>query len=378
MNLGIVCYPTYGGSGVVATELGQEMARRGHYVHFISYSLPQRLNSFQERVCFHEVEVPTYPLFQYPPYSLALATKIAEVAEYRKLELLHVHYAIPHATSAFLAREIPPPKSFKIVTTLHGTDITIVGKNPAYLPVARLSMEQSDGLTAVSHYLKQTTIEKLGVTKEIEVIPNFVDIQKFRRKSVPPCPKGAKEKGERVLIHISNFRPLKRLADVVEVFYLLQKAIPCQLLLVGDGPERAKIEQLCRQKGIISSVHFLGKQNAITQLLNNSDLMLLPSEIESFGLVALEAMACEVPVIATRVGGLPEVVNHGEVGFLCEVGDIKTMYDYSLMLLQNESLRREMGSKGRKRVLDYFSLKSIVNQYEQYYISILQKTKAEG
>ena len=375
MNLGIVCYPTYGGSGVIATELGQEMARRGHNVHFISYSIPQRLNSFQERIFFHEVEIPTYPLFQYPPYSLALATKIAEVAEYRKLKLLHVHYAIPHATSAFLAREIPPPKRFKIITTLHGTDITVVGKNPSYLPVARLSMQKSDGITAVSHYLKQTTIEKLGVTKDIEVVPNFVDTEKFHRELVPPCPRKAKEKGEKVLIHISNFRPLKRLADVVEVFYLLQRAIPCQLLLVGDGPERAKTEQLCRQKGIISSVHFLGKQNAIMQLLNNSDLMLLPSEIESFGLVALEAMACEVPVIATKVGGLPEVVIHGEVGFLCEVGDIKTMYDYSLKLLQNEPLRREMGSKGRKRVLDYFSLKSIVELYEQYYIRILQKTE---
>ncbi|MFB0518192.1 MAG: N-acetyl-alpha-D-glucosaminyl L-malate synthase BshA [Acidobacteriota bacterium] len=375
MNLGIVCYPTYGGSGVIATELGQEMARRGHNVHFISYSIPQRLNSFQERIFFHEVEIPTYPLFQYPPYSLALATKIAEVAEYRKLELLHVHYAIPHATSAFLAREIPPPKRFKIITTLHGTDITVVGKNPSYLPVARLSMQKSDGITAVSHYLKQTTIEKLGVTKDIEVVPNFVDTEKFHRESVPLCPRKVKEKGEKVLIHISNFRPLKRLADVVEVFYLLREAIPCQLLLVGDGPERAKTEQLCRQKGIISSVHFLGKQNAITQLLNNSDLMLLPSEIESFGLVALEAMACEVPVIATKVGGLPEVVIHGEVGFLCEVGDIKTMYDYSLKLLQNESLRREMGLNGRQRVLDYFSLKSIVERYEQYYIRILQKTE---
>jgi len=374
MNIGIVCYPTYGGSGVIATELGQEIARRGHNVHFISYSIPQRLDSFQERVFFHEVEVPTYPLFQYPPYSLALATKIAEVAEYRELDLLHVHYAIPHATSALLAREITSTKGFKVITTLHGTDITVVGSNPSYLPVARQSMERSDGLTAVSQYLKKVTLEKFSITKEIEVIPNFVDIQKFRREAVIPCLRGAKGEGEKVVIHISNFRPIKRLADVVEVFYLLQKAIPCQLLLVGDGPERAKTEQLCRQKGIISSVNFLGKQNAIRELLNFSDLLLLPSEKESFGLVALEALACEVPVVATRVGGLPEVIIHGEVGFLCEVGDINTMYEYSLKLLQDKPLRREMGLKGRQRVIDFFSLESVVNRYEDYYFRVLQKT----
>lgn len=374
MNIGIVCYPTYGGSGVIATELGQEMARRGHHVHFISYSVPQRLNSFQERVLFHEVEVPTYPLFQYPPYSLALATKIAEVADYRSIDLLHVHYAIPHATSAFLAREINSTKRFKIITTLHGTDITVVGNNPSYLPVARLSMERSDGLTAVSQYLKEVTKEKFGITKEIEVIPNFVDTRKFRREPGSACLKGIKEKGDKVVIHISNFRPLKRLGDVVEVFYLLQKAIPCQLLLVGDGPERAKTEQLCRQKGITSLVNFLGKQNTINGLLSCSDLLLLPSGIESFGLAALEALACEVPVVATRVGGLPEVIIHGEVGFLCEVGDISTMYEYSLKLLQDESLRKEMGSKGRQRVMDCFSLESIVARYEEYYFYIMQES----
>ena len=377
MNIGIVCYPTYGGSGVIATELGQEMARRGHHVHFISYSIPQRLNSFQDRVFFHEVEVPTYPLFQYPPYSLALAAKIAKVAEYRNLELLHVHYAIPHATSAFLAREITPTQKFKIITTLHGTDITVVGNDPSYLPVAKLSMERSDGLTAVSQYLKKVTIEELGIKKEIEVIPNFVDTRKFRREPALPCLRGAKEKGEKVVIHISNFRPLKRLGDVVEVFYLLQKAIPCQLLLVGDGPERAKTEHLCREKGIISSVKFLGKQNAIRELLNCSDLLLLPSEIESFGLAALEALACEVPVVATRVGGLPELIIHEEVGFLCEVGDISTMYEYSLKMLQDEPLRREMGLKGRQRAIGHFSLESVVDRYEELYFRILQKT-AEG
>src|SRR5215813_11500444 len=327
MKIGITCYPTYGGSGVVATELGLELARRGHDVHFISYSQPIRLTDTAPNIHYHEVEVTRYPLFEYPPYDLALATRMAEVSQLYELDLLHVHYAIPHSVSAMLAKQMlaatPPRRKLPFVTTLHGTDITLVGLDRSYLPITRFSIEQSDGVTAISEYLRARTIREFDVRNDIQVIYNFVNCDTYRRD--PGAMERRKEyapNGERVLVHLSNFRPVKRVTDTIEIFDRVRKQIPAKLLLIGDGPDRSQAEWLAVQKGLHQDVLFLGKQDEICEKLAMADVMLLPSELESFGLAALEAMACEVVPIVTRVGGLPEVIEHGKSGYMADVGDV--------------------------------------------------------
>src|SRR5579863_6108869 len=310
MKIGITCYPTYGGSGVVATELGIELAARGHEIHFISYAMPIRLTGSSDRIFFHEVEVTTYPLFDHPPYTLALATKMIEVAEEASLDILHVHYAIPHSVSALLARMMAAPKRLPFITTLPGTDITLVGNDRSYLPITKFSIEQSDGVTAISHYLKQRTIEDFDIKRPIEVIPNFVNCDLYCRTPNPVLRAEWAPNGEPILMHLSNFRPVKRLTDVVEMFAKVREKMRAKLVLIGDGPDRGAAEYLVRKKKLARDVHFLGKQDRVYQLLSQADLFLLPSDMESFGLAALEAMACEVPVIATNVGGIPEVVEH--------------------------------------------------------------------
>ena len=377
MKIGITCYPTYGGSGVVATELGIELAQRGHQVHFITYSPPFRLNDTQHpNICYHEVEVSNYPLFEYPPYDLALATRMAEVAEIYDLDLLHVHYAIPHSVSALLARQMlqKAGRRLPFVTTLHGTDITLVGADRSYLPITRFSIEESDGVTAISHYLRELTIKEFEVQNPIQVIWNFVNCDIYQRDV------GARRRRlefaspeERLLVHLSNFRPVKRLTDVIEIFDRVQQKLPAKLLLIGDGPERSKAEWLAVKKGIHKRVIFVGKQDRVHEKLAMADVLLLPSQLESFGLVALEAMACEVVPVATRVGGVPEVVDHGETGFLAEVGDVDTMANYALELLTDEARLRAMGQEGRKRARARFCSENIIPQYENYYRCVLER-----
>jgi len=306
MKIGIVCYPTYGGSGVVATELGKALADKGHLIHFISYAMPMRLDGYLGNVFYHEVEMASYPVFEFPLYTPALASKIVEVAKFEKLDIVHAHYAIPHAISAYLAREVAGG-SFKIVTTLHGTDITLVGLEPSYLPVLKFSIDRSDGVTAVSRFLKEKTLTNFGLTKEIQVIPNFVDTQKYRRIDAGEIRAKFAPRGEKILVHVSNFRTVKRVPDAIRVFHEVQKKIPAVFMLVGDGPDRSACELLVRELGIQDRVRFLGKQQELVPILSASDLMLMPSQSESFGLSALEAMACEVPVISSSVGGLPEL-----------------------------------------------------------------------
>ena len=366
MKIGITCYPTYGGSGVVATELGKELAARGHHVHFISYALPIRL-TMNERIYFHEVEVLTYPLFEYPPYDLVLATKMAEVMTRYDLEILHVHYAIPHSISAYLAKMMLSERVVPFVTTLHGTDITLVGNDRSYLPITRFGIEQSDAVTAVSEYLKQRTIEEFQVRREVTVVPNFVDCNLYERSTDKSLRQKFADPDEGILIHISNFRPLKRVEDVIETFSLVRKKRKARLLMVGDGPERPKAEWLANTHGIAADVLFLGKQNDMSQVLSIADILLLPSELESFGLVALEAMACEVPVIATRVGGIPEVVREGIDGFLFDVGDVSSMAQGCLRILDDPKLRLTMGEAGRERARSEYCASKIVLQYENLY-----------
>ena len=366
MKIGITCYPTYGGSGVVATELGKELASRGHDVHFISYALPIRL-TMNERIYFHEVEVLTYPLFEYPPYDLVLATKMAEVMTRYDLEILHVHYAIPHSISAYLAKMMLKERVVPFVTTLHGTDITLVGNDRSYLPITRFGIEQSDAVTAVSEYLKRRTLEEFQVKREVTVVPNFVDCNLY----APSTDKALRQKfanpDEGILMHISNFRPLKRVEDVIETFSLVRKKRKARLLMIGDGPDRPKAEWLANTHGISGDVEFLGKQNDMSRVLSIADILLLPSELESFGLVALEAMACEVPVIATRVGGIPEVVRDGIDGFLYDVGDVTSMAQGCLRILEDPRLRSTIGEAAREHAhRDYCSSK-IVAQYEELY-----------
>ena len=342
MRIGITCYPTYGGSGVVATELGLELALRGHEIHFISYAQPIRLRGFEPNIHYHEVEVSRYPLFDYPPYDLALATRMAEVAQLYDLDLLHVHYAIPHSVSAMLARQMlaegPRGRRLPFVTTLHGTDITLVGLDRSYLPITRYSIEQSDGVTAISNYLRDRTLRVFDVKKSIEVIYNSVNCDVYSRNQETNTKMRAEyaPKGERVLVHLSNFRPVKRLTDVIEIFDRVHKQMPSKLLLIGDGPDRSVAEWLSVQKGIHKDVLFLGKQDQIQEKLAIADIMLMPSELESFGLAALEAMACEVVPISTRAGGVPEVIEHGKSGYLADVGDVDTMARYAIELLGNE------------------------------------------
>jgi N-acetyl-alpha-D-glucosaminyl L-malate synthase BshA len=371
LKIGITCYPTYGGSGIVATELGKELADRGHEIHFISYALPMRLNGASEKIQFHEVEVTTYPLFDHPPYALALATKMAEIAEIQGLDLLHCHYAIPHSVSAFLAKSMLHPRKLPVITTLHGTDITLVGSDRSYLPITRFSIDQSDGVTAVSHFLKDATIKIIGARNHIEVIYNFVNCDKYKPSTNQQLKSHFAPAGEKILIHVSNFRAVKRPTDVVEIFEIVQREVPAVLLMVGDGPERSSAEWAARNSGVERKVHFMGKQDRIEELIGISDLLLLPSENESFGLVALEAMACEVPVVASNVGGLPEVVSDGVDGFLVECRNVNEMAKQALTVLCDPSRRKEMGKRARETASARFCSTKIIPQYEQYYRQVL-------
>jgi N-acetyl-alpha-D-glucosaminyl L-malate synthase BshA len=375
MKIGITCYPTYGGSGVVATELGKELAKRGHEVHFISYALPIRL-TMKDHIYFHEVEVLTYPLFEYPPYDLVLATKMAEVMTRFDLDILHVHYAIPHSISAYLAKMMLGNHLVPFVTTLHGTDITLVGNDRSYLPITRFGIEQSDAVTAVSEYLKQRTIQEFQIRRPVTVVPNFVDCDIYGRSTDRSLRKRFANDDEAILIHISNFRPVKRVEDVVAIFALVRKKRKARLLMVGDGPERPKAEWLTNTHGIAEDVQFVGKQNDMSELLAISDVLLLPSELESFGLVALEAMACEVPVVATRVGGIPEVVQDGVDGFLYEVGDIQAMADGCLSILNNPQARDSLGKAAREHANRDFCASKIVLQYEDLYIRTIEDARS--
>jgi N-acetyl-alpha-D-glucosaminyl L-malate synthase BshA len=379
LKLGITCYPTYGGSGVVATELGLELAQRGHEVHFISYAQPIRLNRSEPNIHYHEVEVSRYPLFEYPPYDLALATRMAEVSELYELDLLHVHYAIPHSVSAMLARQMlawgPKHRKLPFVTTLHGTDITLVGQDRSYLPVTRFSIEQSDGVTAISEYLRERTVREFGIKNNIKVIYNFVNCELYcRDKDLGERRAEYAPNGERILVHVSNFRPVKRVTDVIEIFDRVRKQVPSKLLLMGDGPERSPAEWLTVQKGIHNDVIFLGKQEQIGEKLAIADVLLLPSQLESFGLAALEAMASEVVPIATRVGGVPEVIEHGETGFLADVGDVDAMARYAIEILNDEPRLRQMGKACRRAAGDRFSAKKIIPQYEEFYRLVLARS----
>jgi N-acetyl-alpha-D-glucosaminyl L-malate synthase BshA len=366
MKIGITCYPTYGGSGVVATELGKELATRGHDVHFISYALPIRL-TMSDRVHFHEVEVLSYPLFEYPPYDLVLATKMAEVMSRFDLDILHVHYAIPHSISAYLAKKMLTDRVVPFVTTLHGTDITLVGNDRSYLPITRFGIEQSDAVTAVSEYLRRRTIDEFQIKRPVTVVPNFVDCNVYVRATDRKLRHRFAADDEGILIHISNFRPVKRVEDVIRIFAIVRKHRKARLLMVGDGPERPKAEWLANTHGIAGDVLFVGKQNDMNNLLSVSDILLLPSELESFGLVALEAMACEVPVVATRVGGLPEVVRDGIDGYLYDVGDVQSMARSCIDILGNPELQSRLGRMGRDRANSEFCAARIVLQYEELY-----------
>jgi N-acetyl-alpha-D-glucosaminyl L-malate synthase BshA len=373
VKIGITCYPTYGGSGIVATELGKELAEKGHEVHFISYALPLRLNRTTPNIFFHEVEISNYPLFDHPPYALALANKMAEVAELQGLDLLHCHYAIPHSVSAFLAKSMLQPRKLPVVTTLHGTDITLVGADPSYLSITKFSIERSDGVTAVSHYLKQATCETFGIKSEIEVIYNFVNCSIYKPEHRPDLRARFAGENEMMLIHLSNFRAVKRPGEVIEIFLRVQKELPAVLLMVGDGPERSSAEWLAHHHGIEGKVHFLGKRDNIEELIAASDLLLLPSQTESFGLVALEAMACEVPVVVSKVGGLPEVITDGTEGYLVEPGDTERMAERSLEILTNKDRRQAMGKAGRATAKARFCADEIVAQYENYYERVLSR-----
>jgi N-acetyl-alpha-D-glucosaminyl L-malate synthase BshA len=371
MRVGIVCYPTYGGSGVIATELGKALATKGHQIHFISYALPMRLDGFQGDVYFHEVEMTSYPLFEFPLYTPALASKIVEVARFEKLDLVHAHYAIPHAISAFLAREILK-KELRIITTLHGTDITLVGLEPSFLPAMKFSIEQSDGVTAVSRFLREKTTTNYGINKEIKVIPNFVETAKYRRIPCDDVRERFAPHHEKILIHVSNFRIVKRVPDVIRIFSEVRRRVPSKLLLVGDGPDRSNCEHLVHELGLQHDVRFLGKQMELVPLLSASDLMLMPSQSESFGLSALEAMACEVPVVSSSVGGLPELQVHGETGYIAEIGDIDRMARYAVELLTNDVKRGLFMAACRKRAVENFDVNRIVNEYESYYVQCLE------
>jgi len=375
MRIGIVCYPTYGGSGVVATELGKGLALKGHEVHFIAYRMPARLDSFTENVYYHEVSYADYPLFEHAPYESALASKIVDVALFEKLDVLHVHYAIPHASAAFMAREILKArgKYLPYITTLHGTDITLVGRDATYAPVVEFSINQSDGVTTVSQNLKDETYKNFNVQRDISVIYNFVDTIRFKKARKEHFKKAIAPNSEKLLIHTSNFRPVKRTQDVIEIFKIVHEQIPSKLLLVGDGPERQPMEKLCRDLGLNEDVRFLGKQEAVEELLAVSDLFLMPSEYESFGLAALEAMACEVPVISSCTGGTPEINIQGVTGFMSKVGDVEDMAKNAMKILTDEVLCAKM----RKQALEQaqrFDIENILPVYEAFYQSVIQQS----
>ncbi len=375
MNIGITVYPTYGGSGIVGSELGKELAARGHTVHFISSSLPTRLTELNERVRFHEVEMMSYPLFEHQPYTLALATKMATVAENENLDLLHVHYAIPHSISAILAREsLKPDRRLPVVTTLHGTDITLVGADASYLPITRYGIKQSDGVTAISNYLKDATIETFGFD-DVAVIPNFINASEYRKQLVTELRAELAPAGEPLLVHVSNFRPVKRPVDCVEVLARVRAGgVNARLVMVGDGPERTRVENRARCLGVHECCSFVGKQARIVDYLSAADVLLLPSEQESFGLAALEAMACEAPVVASRVGGVPEVVTDGETGYLSAVGDVEKMSADAARLLTNKELRMRMGESARESAVARYSTQSIIPQYIEFYERIIAAT----
>lgn len=373
MRIGIVCYPTYGGSGVLATELGLGLARKGHEVHFITYRRPARLTTFHENVFYHEVSGEDYPLFEYPPYDTALASKLVDVVKFEKLELLHVHYAIPHATVAYLAKKIllQQGRYLPVVTTLHGTDITLVGSNSTFSPVVEFSINKSDGVTVVSESLKQQTLETFNIEKELKVIYNFIDFERFRKVNKDHFKKAIAPNGERILVHVSNFRKVKRVEDVIQIFKKVYEKTPSKLLLIGDGPERHNLEELCRRIGLCHEIRFLGKQDAVEELLAVSDLFIMPSASESFGLAALEAMACEVPVISSNAGGLPEVNIHGKTGFMSDVGNVEEMAHFANLILSKEETLREF----RQNALEHsktFDISQILPQYEAYYEEILE------
>ena len=370
MRIGITCYPTYGGSGVVATELGLALADRGDEVHFISYALPMRLALPRPRVAFHEVVAPTYPLFVSPPYTLALATKMAEVAAHAKLDLLHVHYALPHAISAILAREMSRDIGdgrLRVVTTLHGTDITIVGQDRSYLPITRFGIEKSDAVTAVSRHLAEVTVRELGVRQPVEVIPNFVDTQLYRPDGASEYAKALCTEDEVAVVHVSNFRPVKRIEDVLATFDRIRRQVPARLLLVGDGPERSLAERLASELGIEDRTVFLGNVVAVETILPVGRIFLLPSNTESFGLAALEAMACGVPVIGTAAGGLPEVVVDGETGYLRPVGDVEGMAQAALDLIRDREKWQRFSRAARQRAVEQFPTEGIVARYRATY-----------
>lgn len=371
MKIAIVCYPTHGGSGVIASELALGLADRGHEVHIVSYAVPFRLRTFHPDVMIHEVEVATYPLFKYPPYTLGLATKLAEVATEHHLDIIHAHYAVPHAVSAFLAKQILGGNSPKIITTLHGTDITLVGGDKSFHRTIRFAIEVSDGVTAVSKYLRARTIETFSIDRPIEVIYNFVDADRCRRSPNKCTRDHWAPNGEKILMHASNFRPVKRVSDVVRIFARVREDLPAKLLMVGEGPERLFIQQLVKELKLSDDVHFLGEQDYLESLLSCADLFLLPSEQESFGLVALEAMSCEVPVIGANIGGLPEVVVPDETGFLFPVGEIQPMARAAIGLLSDPERLRQFRHSARQRAMRLFNASSIIPQYERFYEDVL-------
>ena len=376
MNIGIVCYPTFGGSGVVATELGIAMAHKGHRVHFITYERPIRLKHYHENVFFHEVSTLDYPLFDHAPYGTVLASKLVDVALRERLDILHVHYAIPHANVAYLTKKILESKDYILPTivTLHGTDITLVGNDQSFAPVVEFSINNSDGVTAVSEHLRRETLNYFDITNSIEVIPNFIDFDRFRRLDKEHFRKAIAPDGEKILVHTSNFRKVKRVEDVIQVFYRLRQQMPAKLLLIGDGPERLRLEELCRELNVCPDVRFLGKQDAVEELLAVADLFILPSANESFGLAALEAMACEVPVISSNAGGLPEVNVHGVTGFTSETGDVEDMARNAIKLLGDETLLAEFRANALKRAKEY-DIGNILPLYEDFYVQIIESVR---
>ena len=375
MKIGITCYPTYGGSGVVATELGKELALLGHEVHFISYAMPHRLMHFFENIYYHQVEISSYPLFEQQLYGLSLTSKMLEVVEFEKLDLLHVHYAIPHAVSAYLAKQVLKQNNsdVKIITTLHGTDVTLVGLEPSFLPLVKFSIESSDGVTAVSRFLKEKSITNYNIDKDIEVIYNFVDTKLFKPGKNTQLRQSIAPNKEKVLVHTSNFRPVKRVCDTIKILSMVKKEMPAKLLLVGDGPDRSDCERLVRDLGLHDDVIFLGNQDGLEELLTVADIFLMPSQSESFGLSALEAMSCGLPVVSSSVGGLPELVSHNKTGFIAEFGDINRMAKYVLDLLTNEKKYKKFSKNAREKAVTSFDKKTVVPKYLEYYEKILAK-----
>jgi N-acetyl-alpha-D-glucosaminyl L-malate synthase BshA len=372
MNIGIVCYPTFGGSGVLATELGKALADKGHNIHFITYQQPVRLTGFSANIFYHEVRVPTYPLFDYPPYETALASTMVDVIRNNHLDLLHVHYAIPHAAAAYMAKKIleEEGRSIPVITTLHGTDITLVGRDKTYAPVVAFSINQSDAITAVSNNLRKETYSTFTIEKEIEVIYNFVDVARFDKKPIDAFRKVIAPQGERILMHASNFRKIKRVQDVIRVFHNVNKEKPSKLLLVGDGPERPMAEELARELGICDDVRFVGKQQDMEEIFAVTDLFLLPSEYESFGLAALEAMAAGAAVVSTNAGGLPEVIEQGVCGYMADIGDVQAMSNYALDILKDDD-RLAMFKDAAKTQAKKFDIHNIIPEYEKLYEAVV-------